>query len=303
MEDQRPSSPLRPLTRRRVLSTAAALPLAGAVGTTAATRTRTARAAAYPQVIIPKSRILSYYGYPGNELMGILGEYSPQDLLPILQEQGAAYEAADPETPLALAYEVIGSVAQADAGEDGNFLARIDSDTLDEYADFCLENDLLMIIDVQFGLESVQSEIDAFRPWLELPHVHLALDPEFAIKPGEQPGVDLGTMTAEDIAYAQRFLVRLAEDKKLPPKILIVHQFNFYTLPDKENIEPMDGLQFVLEVDGWGPPEDKRETYRVLTEDPIEYHGFKLWYRQDEPLMTPEEVLALDPSPDIVIYQ
>ena len=35
----------------------------------------------------------------------------------------------------------------------------------------------------------------------------------------------------------------------------------------------------------------------------IEYHGFKLWYRQDEPLMTEAEVLALSPSPDLVIYQ
>lgn len=293
--------PLRPLTRRRVLASAATLAVPAALA--ASPSAVPARAAAFPQVILPKSRILSYYGYPGNELMGILGEYSMQDLLPILQEQGAAYEAADPETPLALAYEVIGSVAQADAGEDGNFLVRISKETLDEYADFCLENGLLMIIDVQFGLESVQSELDAFRPWLELPHVHVALDPEFAIKEGEQPGVDLGTLTAEDIAYAQRFLVDLAEENDLPPKILIVHQFNWYTLPDKELIEPVDGLQFVLEIDGWGPPDDKRETYRVLTQDPIEYHGFKLWYRQDEPLMTPEEVLALDPTPDIVIYQ
>ena len=253
--------------------------------------------------VFPDYRILSYYGFPGNEFMGILGEHEMADLLPILQEQGAAYEAVDPETPLALAYEVIASVAQADAGEDGNFLTHIDSDILDDYAEFCLDNDLLMILDLQFGRDTVQQELDWVRPWLELPHVHVALDPEFAIKEGEQPGVDLGTLTAEDIAYAQRFLVRLAEDKGLPPKILIVHQFNYYTLPDKELIEPMDGLQFVLEVDGWGPPDDKRETYRVLTEDPIEYHGFKLWYRQDDPLMSADDVLALDPKPDIVIYQ
>ena len=34
------------------------------------------------------------------------------------------------------------------------------------------------------------------------------------------------------------------------------------------------------------------------------YYGFKLWYNlQDDPLMTPAEVLALDPVPDLVIYQ
>ena len=35
----------------------------------------------------------------------------------------------------------------------------------------------------------------------------------------------------------------------------------------------------------------------------IDYFGFKLWYRQDDPLMTEDEVLALAPSPDVVIYQ
>ena len=301
MRDRTPIRPPAPLTRRRVVAAAAALPLAAAVG--ASPIAGPARAAAFPQVIIPKTRILSYYGYPGNELMGILGEHDMDALLPLLQEQGAAYQAADPERPLALAYEVIASVAQADAGDDGNFLVHIDSDTLDDYAAFCRDNDLLLILDLQFGRDTVQQELDWVRPWLEMPHVHVALDPEFAIKEGERPGVDLGTLSADDIAYAQRFLVDLAEEHDLPPKILIVHQFNYYTLPDKERIEPMDGLQFVLEVDGWGPPDDKRETYQVLTEEPIEYHGFKLWYRQDDPLMSPADVLALAPTPDIVIYQ
>jgi len=60
----------------------------------------------------------------------------------------------------------------------------------------------------------------------------------------------------------------------------------------------------VLEVDGWGPPDMKRDTYGVVIgPDPIEFHGFKLWYQQDDPLMTEAEVLALDPSPDLIIYQ
>jgi hypothetical protein len=41
----------------------------------------------------------------------------------------------------------------------------------------------------------------------------------------------------------------------------------------------------------------------MITQHPIEYHGVKLFYRQDEPLMEPNEVLALDPVPDLIIYQ
>ena len=31
--------------------------------------------------------------------------------------------------------------------------------------------------------------------------------------------------------------------------------------------------------------------------------GYKLFYRQDVPLMSPEDVLGLEPAPDVVIYQ
>jgi hypothetical protein len=73
---------------------------------------------------------------------------------------------------------------------------------------------------------------------------------------------------------------------------------------NKEKITPIDGVLFVLEVDGFGTPDEKRLTYSVMTEEPIQFHGFKLWYSgEDDPLMTPEDVLSLDPIPDIVIYQ
>ena len=33
------------------------------------------------------------------------------------------------------------------------------------------------------------------------------------------------------------------------------------------------------------------------------FHGFKLYYRQDPNLMSPQQVLGLRPTPDVVIYQ
>jgi hypothetical protein len=41
----------------------------------------------------------------------------------------------------------------------------------------------------------------------------------------------------------------------------------------------------------------------MITQEPIEYNGIKLFYQQDQPLMTPQDVLDLSPVPDIVIYQ
>ena len=66
----------------------------------------------------------------------------------------------------------------------------------------------------------------------------------------------------------------------------------------------MNGVDLIIDMDGWGSPRLKEETYTVvITEEPIEYNGIKLFYQLDDPIMTAEEVLALDPSPDLIIYQ
>lgn len=254
--------------------------------------------------ILPDNRVLSYYGFPGNELMGILGEYDKETLLGLLQEQAAAYEAIDSSRPIKLAFEIIASVAQRDAMADNSYLAYTARDYVDEYVKFTRDNDLLLLLDMQFGRRTIQDEINAVIEWLAEPHVHLALDPEFSVDEGEVPGEVLGSIDAEDVRYAQETLADFSLERGLPPKILLVHQFNLHSVSNREKIKPVDGVQFILEVDGWGPPDLKRETYDVIIgEELIQYHGFKLWYKQDDPLMTESEVLALAPSPDLIIYQ
>lgn len=254
--------------------------------------------------LLPNYRILSYYGFPGNELMGILGEHDKETLLALLREQLIEYEAADSSRPWKMAFEVIASVAQRDAGADGMYIAYASASVVQEYVDFTAANDLLLILDVQFGRKTVSQEIDAVREWLSYPHVHLAIDPEFAIKEGETPGVELGQIDAADVRVAQELLAEISRNEGIPPKLLIVHQFNLYSLTNRDQIVQIPDVQYVLEVDGWGGPDAKRDTYAVVGGNvPHEFYGFKLWYRQDVPLMTAAEVMALQPPPDIVIYQ
>jgi hypothetical protein len=236
--------------------------------------------------------------------MGILGKYSKSDLRKKLVKQARAYEAADPDRPVKLAFEIMASVAQRDPQDDGSYLTYTDPALIQEYADYTAANDMLLILDVQFGRTTVQQEITKVRDWLKLPHVILALDAEFAVKDGEVPGVDLGSLDAKDVRYAQRQMVEIAQEAGIPPKVLILHQFSIYSVTNKEKIKPMAGVLFVLEVDGFGTPDEKRLTYSVMTKNPIQYYGFKLWYSgEDDPLMSPDDVLALNPIPDIVIYQ
>ncbi len=257
-----------------------------------------------PGGIFPNNRVLAFYGFPGNEEMGILGEYDMARLLELLREQARAYEEADPAHPVILAMEVIASVAQKDPGNDGSYVLDTDSALLDQYTAFTRDNGLLLLLDVQIGYRTVANEIEGLKPWLSQNHVHLALDPEFAMEDGQIPGEHIGQVDAEDVTYAQRWLVALAAEVGSSPKMLIVHQFQQSMITNKELIKPMAGVQLVIDADGWGVPDNKRATYDFVNRAThIEYDGIKLFYKQDVPLMTPEEVVALDPVPLLVIYQ
>ena len=256
------------------------------------------------EYLLPEYRILSFYGFPGEVNMGVLGEYDMETLLQRLKEQAALYEAVD-DRPYKLAFEVIASVAQQYEGDDGDYLAYIGESMLQEYIDFTAANDLLLILDVQFGHRTVQQEVAAMEPYLKYPHVQLALDPEFSVGDGQVPGTVIGSIDAADVLYAQQELARISAENDLPPKLLIVHQFTDSSITNRDTIAQIPGVQFVLEVDGFGSPDEKRGTYSWLTSGEVfDFHGFKLWYNgQDDPIMSPEEVLALDPQPDLIIYQ
>lgn len=254
--------------------------------------------------LLPRYRILTYYGHPHNDSMGLLGQHDPVQLLQMLREQADAYEAVDPTRPVIIAFEVVASVAQAEPQFDGTYLLHTDLDTLNEYADIAAANNALLFLDLQIGRSTVAADMDGIMPLLQRPNVHLALDPEFSMVEGQTPGVHIGSVTAEQIAYAQETLAGLVSQLGLPPKILIVHQFREDMIQNKMDLAPVPGVQLVIDADGYGDPVLKTDVYNYLVRDEfIEFGGIKLFYDQDKPLMTPEDVLALEPSPDLIIYQ
>ena len=258
--------------------------------------------------LLPQYRILSYYGHPSSDLMGIIGEFPPEEVLVKLREQAAAYEAADPDRPVLLAFEVIATVAQPEPQYDDTYLLDTTPSIIEEYIEFAEANDLQIILDVQIGKRGVAGEVERLIELglLDKPFVHLALDPEFAIGEGETPGIHYGSIDGSEVTATQQRLAEFTAERGLPPKILIVHQFVHQMLTNKDVIQPVPGVQLVLVADGHGPPELKEEVYAVLIRDEeIQYNGIKLFYKDpnEVPLMTPEQILALDPVPDVVIYQ
>jgi hypothetical protein len=254
--------------------------------------------------LLPAYRIVTFYGHPHDPNMGIVGEYAMEDLAAMIRSQAADYAAADPSRPVIPAFELITTVAQRVPGADGTYILDTDHETLKTYIDYAADHDMLVFLDLQIGRGTVQDEIEKVRDLLALPNVHLALDPEFAVAEGEIPGEYIGSVPAESIAYAQKTLADISAEAGIPPKVLIVHQFREDMISDKQTLAPYPGVQLVIDADGYGAPELKTAVYNFLVRDePIEFAGVKIFFKQDVPLLSPQEILALVPPPDVIIYQ
>jgi len=115
-------------------------------------------------------------------------------------------------------------------------------------------------------------------------------------------------MDARDVNYATELLAGLVEEHGIPPKVLVVHRFTKPMLTNTKRIELDPRVQVVIHADGWGPVAQKRKTYRqVVYQEPVQFAGIKIFYRNDTKrgwkLMTPAQVLELEPRPLYVQYQ
>jgi hypothetical protein len=92
-------------------------------------------------------------------------------------------------------------------------------------------------------------------------------------------------------------------DNALPPKLLLVHQFKRTSVRGEGRIRKRAGVQTVLNYDGIGSPAQKTSGYADLAV-PRLFNGFTIFERlDDEPGMKPPAIVALAPSPDVVLYQ
>jgi len=261
-----------------------------------------------PGAILPARRIVAFYGNPLSKRMGILGELPPDDMLARLDSEVAAWNAADPSTPVQPALHMIAVVASDGPGTSGKYRTRMDSALIEKVYGWAQQRNALLFLDLQVGQGTLQEELPRLAKFLKRPNVHLGIDPEFSMKRGAVPGKKIGTFDAVDVNYASRFLRDLVTAESLPPKVLVVHRFTRDMLTGHKRIELDPRVQIVINMDGWGPPWMKRESYRrYIHKYPVEYTGFKLFYKNDRKngsrLMTAADVLALDPRPFYIQYQ
>lgn len=266
--------------------------------------------APYPEygAILPWNRVVAYYGNFLSPRMGVLGQYPPQEMLTKLMEAVAEWRAADPSTPVIPAIDYIAVAAQGYPGADGMYRARMPASEIQKAVDLAGEVDGLVILDIQIGLSTVRQEVPLLEPFLKLPNVELALDPEFAMRDGQVPGREIGRLDASDIDYAADYLAGLVKKYNLPPKFLVIHRFTEEMVADYENITPLPQVEIVMDMDGYGTVAQKVKVYKqIIYPEPVQFAGLKLFYKNDAEssggMMTPAEVLSLRPKPIFIQYQ
>jgi hypothetical protein len=268
-------------------------------------------AAPLPGAVFPERRVVAFYGNPLSKRMGVLGEYPAEEMLARLDQEVRRWQEADPATPVQPALHLIAVTAQGAPGRDGMYRLRMPDTLIERVYQWAQRKHALLFLDIQVGHSTVQAELPRLLHFLERPDVHLGLDPEFSMhydKEGRKPGTKIGTMMAADVNYASRTLADLAAAKQLPPKILVVHRFTKRMVPNPREIRLDPHVQVVMDMDGWGPPWLKFDSYRDYeVADPVQFTGFKLFYHNDaksgEPLITPRELLQLVPKPLYIQYQ
>jgi hypothetical protein len=246
--------------------------------------------------------LITWYGNPRSSRMGILGEQSGAARAAALRRQARAYEMVTAK-PVIMAYQLVAVVAQCTSGADGLWRRRETRDVIGGLLSEARANGFRLILDIQPGRSTVADEMRALDPFLGEPDVDLALDPEFANSSCEIPGRQIGQLPAADVNAALGRLEAIINEKGLPPKILIVHQFRLDMLPDKAHIRRSAVVDVVLNMDGFGSQALKRASYQAVMRQPLAFAGIKLFFQQDSGLFTPEQVMALRPVPALVVYQ
>jgi hypothetical protein len=252
--------------------------------------------------IFPHYRLVGFYGAPQDDALGALGIGSPAKMAARLRKAARPYRRGG--RPILPTFELIASVASGAPGNDGNYSYRQPAAVIDRYLKAARKERALLLLDVQPGRANFMTEVRRLRPWLEQPDVSLALDPEWRVGPGQIPGKVIGTVSVGEVNRVTRYVRGIVRQKRLPQKLLLIHQFTPNMIPDKQRLLRPRELAVTINIDGFGDQPNKIAKYNELSRTEHGFHhGFKLFYEEDTNLMAPKQVLRLRPKPEIVVYE
>lgn len=278
--------------------------------------------------VLPTHRVVAFYAVPYAEPTG--PAYEPTGaMFAALSKQGDAYDLLDPQHPVQLGIDLVVSVPDAYPGPQRYYSHHVDAGTIQTYIDFCSQHNLLLFLDLNIGQAPVMQEVNFFLPYLEkYAFVHMAIDPEWMFpRHNGIPGINLSNVRASDLNPIIEAVAAIPMQYHVPRKILIIHQYRpdgdglqdpydpgQAEIADKHNLIYDSRVDVVIHIDSVGgyvgDIHDKTLQYSEwVRQDMVKYNnflygGFKLFYQHESKvrLMTPEQVLSLNPPPMVVTY-
>jgi hypothetical protein len=258
------------------------------------------------QLLFPGRMLVALYGHPGAPALGVMGEQPLDAAIERARAHAASYDSLV-DTPVVPAFEIIATVASSSAGADGNYSAEADPEFLRPWVEAAGEAGLYVVLDLQPGRTDFVSQAEQYRSLLELPHVGLALDPEWRLGPNEVHLTQIGSVQVDEVNRVIGWLADLTRERALPQKLLVLHQFRLDMLPGRERVDTSrDELAVMIHADGQGSQGDKQATWRALheTAPPGLFWGWKNFYDEDLPMLTPDQTIGqVSPIPELVSYQ
>ncbi|MGB7423705.1 MAG: hypothetical protein WA903_02230, partial [Ornithinimicrobium sp.] len=168
------------------------------------------------------------------------------------------------------------------------------------------EEGVYVVLDLQPGRATFLDQAKIYEELLRMPHVGLALDPEWRLTPTQQPLGQIGRVEAEEVNSVVEWLADLTAEEDLPQKLLVLHQFRLSMLQDQDQIDrSRDEIEILIHMDGQGSTGDKDSTWGAVVGAAAEGSplGWKNFYDEDVPLLTPEQTMTREPTPFMISYQ
>jgi len=261
--------------------------------------------------------IVALYGRPHAKMLGTLGQQPLDQTIEMAKKKAKIYEEAwgtgKHVTP---GFDLIYEMATASPGKDGKYVIRLKESVLKQYIDEAHKNGIVVFIDVQLGKRTPAESVRPLLKYLKYDNVHIAVDPEFSVDNlSVRPGKKIGSITGPQINEVQDMMRDYIRSNGIEnDKILLVHMFTENMVTQKKAIRYTDRVHLVMHLDGHGSPALKIRIYNGLYNEARASKvvgGFKVFYKQDKPMMTPKQVLGLEPvgksrvrdMPRVITYQ
>ncbi len=253
-----------------------------------------------------KSILVALYGLPDVPKLGSLGEQSIDESVIIIKNLAKEYQSVS-NMPIVPAFEIITTIASASPTANSDYSTEVEISKLKPWIERAKQENIYVLLDLQPGLSDFTTQAKLYQDLIKEPHVGLALDPEWRLKPGQTHMKQIGSVGAEEVNQTATWLNALVAENKLPNKVFLIHQFKLAMIENRQLLisNQTQKLNWIIQMDGLGNQQVKQETWRTIQSSLPQgiYLGWKNFIDEDKPMLTPEQTILVSPKPLYVSYQ